>query len=209
MWKDATYLGMLDTEWLMRSYFKPAPKSLWDEMFLRHTREREELLDWDETRSKLKRTSSMETLRNAAPSPDLELSSSASQIQLELEVDANDAASDIVPLTKDKGKRKRDEIPEPWDDRVASPPPPSSYDTSASDDSDFESAPSRFWRVQAVNDVPSARRFTIGTSPGSSESDTRSVSPESSIDSVDSRWDLLETSSGGSSSDFEHLQKVK
>jgi hypothetical protein len=53
---------MLDTEWMMRTYFKPAPKSLWDEMFARHDRERLALLQWEDSRT-LKRTMSCETVR--------------------------------------------------------------------------------------------------------------------------------------------------
>jgi hypothetical protein len=47
----------------MRSYLKLAPKSKWDEMFARHTREREDLLRWDDRRQVLKRPSSAETVR--------------------------------------------------------------------------------------------------------------------------------------------------
>ncbi|KAF8185503.1 hypothetical protein K438DRAFT_1973813 [Mycena galopus ATCC 62051] len=62
-WQDVTTLAMLDTDWLMRGvYHKPAPKSLLDEMFLRHERERDELLRWDDDQNTLKRSASMETL---------------------------------------------------------------------------------------------------------------------------------------------------
>ncbi|EEB94325.1 hypothetical protein MPER_06877 [Moniliophthora perniciosa FA553] len=51
----------------MRDYFTAAPKSLWDEMFLRHERERDELLRWDAERKRtLHRTDSMETIRDGA-----------------------------------------------------------------------------------------------------------------------------------------------
>jgi len=62
-WKDVIYLALLETEWLMRSFLKPAPKSLWDEMFARHAKEREQLLRWDDKQQRLKRTASMETVR--------------------------------------------------------------------------------------------------------------------------------------------------
>lgn len=82
--KDATYLGMLATDWEMRSYAAPglkakgsdgrlpasrfsvAPASLWDEMFQRHQRERDALLRWQETNdptSRLERTMSSETIK--------------------------------------------------------------------------------------------------------------------------------------------------
>ena len=65
-WKDATYMAILDTDWVMRNVraFHPAPKSLWDALFARHQREREELLRW-EAKAMLKRTSSMVTIRGS------------------------------------------------------------------------------------------------------------------------------------------------
>lgn len=67
-WKDTTTMAMLDTEWVIRSSLRGAPPTLWDEMFLRHERERDILLRWEqsgkeEERRLLKRTSSMETVR--------------------------------------------------------------------------------------------------------------------------------------------------
>ncbi|KAJ2925097.1 hypothetical protein H1R20_g12004, partial [Candolleomyces eurysporus] len=78
--KDVTYLGLLATDWFIRdqALFKnktkwtPAVKSLWDEMFARHQREREELLRMEDRKmsgnGKLKRTSSMETIKQVATS---------------------------------------------------------------------------------------------------------------------------------------------
>ena len=78
-WKDVVYFALLDTEWTVRRFIRPAPKNLWDEMFARHERERLELLMWDESKLRLKRTASMETLRAAVPdSP----GSSASEMSL-------------------------------------------------------------------------------------------------------------------------------
>lgn len=57
-------MGLLCTDWALQQTSKSqmsAPKSLWDELFLRHQREREELLRWDDKR--LKRTISTETIR--------------------------------------------------------------------------------------------------------------------------------------------------
>jgi hypothetical protein len=45
------------------SRLKSAPKNLWDEMFARHAREREELLRWEDRRQIWKRASSTETVR--------------------------------------------------------------------------------------------------------------------------------------------------
>ena len=73
VWRDVTYLAMLDTEWMMKSTWmqanrapEPPVVSVWDEMFTRHAREREELVRWEEKQGRMKRTSSMETLREYA-----------------------------------------------------------------------------------------------------------------------------------------------
>ncbi|KAG8216485.1 hypothetical protein J3R82DRAFT_6597 [Butyriboletus roseoflavus] len=66
VWKDVTYLAMLDTEWMLRSTWKKDNQpvtTVWDEMFARHSREREELLRWEENHGRIKRSSSTETLR--------------------------------------------------------------------------------------------------------------------------------------------------
>ncbi|KAG5716208.1 hypothetical protein E4T56_gene10748 [Termitomyces sp. T112] len=55
VYKDVTYMGMLDTDWILRQTDRkrsqkpgnPAPKSTWDELLSRHEREREELLNWE------------------------------------------------------------------------------------------------------------------------------------------------------------------
>ena len=66
VWKDITYLAMLDTEWALRDLLRkkgPVP-TLWDELFSRHAREREEMVKWDERHNRIRRVSSTETLRN-------------------------------------------------------------------------------------------------------------------------------------------------
>lgn len=72
VWKDVTYLAMLDTEWMLRSSlaerngFPEGPVvSFWDEMFTRHSREREELLRWEEKHGRIRMSSSTETLRES------------------------------------------------------------------------------------------------------------------------------------------------
>jgi RimJ/RimL family protein N-acetyltransferase len=66
VWKDVTYLAMLDTEWALRHVLKPkgAVPTLWDEMFARHTREREDMVKWDEKHNRIRRVSSTDTLRD-------------------------------------------------------------------------------------------------------------------------------------------------
>lgn len=73
LWQDATYLAMLDTEWMLQSTWKRNNQnqqrpviSVWDEMFARHAREREELLKWEEKHERMTRSPSTETLRESA-----------------------------------------------------------------------------------------------------------------------------------------------
>ena len=113
-WKDATYMAILDTDWVMRNVrvYQPAPKSLWDALFARHQREREELLRWD-AKVLLKRTSSMATIRgsdaaltaisDSAPTP-----TSASEMEFDdtsdpnrkRKADSSDIPSDMLPVDK-------------------------------------------------------------------------------------------------------------
>lgn len=66
VWKDVTYLAMLDTEWSLRTVLKHKgpPPTLWDEMFTRHTKEREEMVKWDEKHNRVRKVSSTKTLRD-------------------------------------------------------------------------------------------------------------------------------------------------
>ena len=62
-WSDVSVLAMLELDWVTRAGVTPAKGTLWDEMFLRHQREREILLKLEGSRE-LKRTRSMETVRD-------------------------------------------------------------------------------------------------------------------------------------------------
>lgn len=62
-WMDITYLGVLDTEYVMRQSRK-SPWNPWDDMAWRHKREKEALQWHDEVA--LKRTASSETIKQAA-----------------------------------------------------------------------------------------------------------------------------------------------
>lgn len=65
VWKDVTYFAMLDTEWALRGVLpRDTVPTLWDEMFARHTREREEMVKWDEKHNRIRKVSSTETLRD-------------------------------------------------------------------------------------------------------------------------------------------------
>jgi len=178
-WKDVTYLAVLDTDWVMHAFRKPAPKNLWDEMFLRHAREREELLRWDDKQQRLKRTSSMETVRvlDTAPS---ETESTADE--------ATDSSSRVG-----KGKMSRSQ--------ASQSPPPSDSDLSThswetggweSDEDEGLLQHSPFINIprRPPGDASSS---SSSSSYGSPESVPRSSSPSGS-----QQWDMLETSSASS-----------
>ena len=80
VWRDVTYLAMLDTEWMLKSTWiranrtsEPPVVSVWDEMFTRHAREREELVRWEEKHGRMKRSSSTETLRECTKNAVLDM----------------------------------------------------------------------------------------------------------------------------------------
>jgi hypothetical protein len=112
-WQDATYMAILDMDWVMREtrVFKSAPKSVWDALFARHQREREDLLRW-EAKITLRRTSSMTTVRgeldtahstNPDPAPTPSSASEASASEAEFD------------NTSQSGKRKADTLENPFD----------------------------------------------------------------------------------------------
>lgn len=99
--KDVTYLGLLATDYLMRGYgnrtWGAAPKSMWDELFARHQREREELLRWEERHSttKLKRYASTDTIKQDYEHDESDAGGRSRR--------ASDAASEHVDMVKDVG----------------------------------------------------------------------------------------------------------
>jgi len=180
---------MLDTDWVMRTSISPrfrvAPKSLWDELFARHQREREELLRWEERNYPLKRSISMETVRNiVAPSS---VSTSASEDEA-----MADSESVVSATSRVKGKKRRIDVGDAYDASASesegepelvtgarSPPP--SYDPTE-------------WLAQV--------RSHRSTSPASSQSGESIHSDGSYTTSSSSQWDHMESASDGSLSDF-------
>ena len=199
-WKNVTYLALLETEWLMRSYLKPAPKNLWDEMFARHAREREELLRWDERQQKLKRTSSMETVRILDTSPE-----TASTTDDE-SVHPAAAPTPGVETHSSVHKGKRRKIDTYVSERMSqapSPPPSDSEQSNTSwDMGDWESDDAGE-HIQFAPYSHISRNLEDADSLSDSSS---SLSPVSAVrsSSSSSNWDMLETSSVSSSS-FESL----
>ena len=75
-WKDVRYLAILATEWIHDRYNMAKAKilssNLWDEIISRHQREQEEFIRMEEKKAgtwpgRLKRSSSVETIREAVP----------------------------------------------------------------------------------------------------------------------------------------------
>jgi len=65
VYKDVTYMGMVDMDWRVWAMHSNAPRTLWDRLFDRQQREREEILtdDGDDEDRFLGRKGSTETLR--------------------------------------------------------------------------------------------------------------------------------------------------
>lgn len=188
-WKDVTYLAMLDTEWMMRAFFTPAPKSIWDELFARHERERRELLQWEDTKARLKRTSSMETVRLDVSGARASPKKPKSNLYEEPSANAQSSGG--------KGKAR---FISPSD--TGSPPPPSDSedgtDYFTDDESSVHGADLSSLLRKPANVLPSSRSSSSSRSLSSAESSSTG-SPGSS------QWDLLETSSARSSSAFESI----
>lgn len=64
-WADVVHMGLLDTDWHIRTRLTSQPTSLWDELLGRHQREVEDMLRFEERQRSVRRTSSMETIRVA------------------------------------------------------------------------------------------------------------------------------------------------
>jgi hypothetical protein len=183
---------MLDTDWVMRTSISPrfrvAPKSLWDELFARHQREREELLRWEERNYPLKRSMSMETVRNiVAPSS---VSTSASED--EAMTDSGSVVSATASSRRANGKKRRIDVGD-------------AYDASASESegepelvTGLHSPPPLYDPTEWLAQVRSHR----STSPASSQSGESIHSDGSYTTSSSSQWDHMESASDGSLSDF-------
>ena len=148
IWKDVTYLAMLDTEWMLKSTWMrdnrapdPPVVSVWDEIFARHGREREELVGWEEKHGRIKRTASTETMRERS----------------------RNVAQDIAYLTDDACSSVSE----------SSPPSPRlnvvvsfDDDTYMADDSDLDGPPLQRWEQVIMTSLAARqqRQWTGNTS---------------------------------------------
>ncbi|KAJ7695390.1 hypothetical protein B0H17DRAFT_1329599 [Mycena rosella] len=174
-WQDVTTLAMLDTDWAMRRLYKSAPKSLWDELFMRHERERDELLRWEETQGRLKRgmTSSMETLRALPLETDSSNASDAGE----------SSSSSAMSMSKGKKRALHSSRRDPYD--------------GFSSDADSEFNDTMFVRRRVSPDAASRR--SGASSPALSDASLESV-PNSVTTNGSVEWDMLDSSESGSSS---------
>ncbi|KAF9028598.1 hypothetical protein BDZ89DRAFT_951252 [Hymenopellis radicata] len=195
-WKDTTCLAMLATDWVIRCSLQPAPPSLWDEMFLRHDRERDALLRWDqgvidEQRRLLHRTTSMETIRDLRG------------YQCESQEEDSDAQSVLsMAKGKEKGLAAADNQSAVFVDEASDP----EYQLMESDDEGWSSDASG-----GANSPPLSVSSSSSSGGSFASEDVSDVldhlTPRSDgyVSSSDgSQWDMLETSS---SSSFDSLSE--
>lgn len=192
----------------MRSYLKPAPKSLWDEMFARHSKEREELLRWDDGQRGLTRTSSMETVRVLDST-----SEEASTADEDEYFESSLAPSSSVP----QGKKRKFGIspsPAPSGSHASSPPPSDSeYSTTSWDTDGWDSdgpesrLPNTPFSLVPRGSIRDSDAFSVSSTGSSSlgRISSPTTNPRNSSSPTGSGWDMLETSSV-SSSNFESVQ---
>jgi hypothetical protein len=181
-WKDVTYLAILDTDYMLRLYFKAAPKSLWDELFIRHDRERSALLRWEENKARLKGSTSMETVR-MSPEPQTVTAQPATE--------------------KGKGKEDYRDAYDASASEEDSDFEEVAYNIRKAHDGVITLQPSPSFGP-SLNLSPGPH-----PSPGPSLSPSPSVNDQPfdchSDDSADSQWDMLDVHSTDSSSNFELL----
>ncbi|KAG1731605.1 uncharacterized protein EDB91DRAFT_1153532 [Suillus paluster] len=154
VWKDVTYLAMLDTEWALRDTLRitgPAP-TLWDELLARHAREREEMVKWDEKHSRIRKVSSTQTLRRGETPNQLDYMFSAFSSDAESSSSCQSSSYDMLqylsfresprwsPL-EDIDAASRQSSPSPYNFSIPSTPipVPSRSPSVISSDSEFES----------------------------------------------------------------------
>ncbi|KAJ6631067.1 hypothetical protein B0H10DRAFT_1980686 [Mycena sp. CBHHK59/15] len=187
-WQDVTTLAILDTDWAFRTFYKSAPKSLWDEMFLRHARERDELLRWEDTQNRLKRTSSMETIRAVPADTDSNDSDTAST--------SSGVSSSSSSENKGK-KRLLSSDQQAYRDAY--------HDEGSGSDADSDIAAVLFKRRRAPKaGSPLLRAFSPALSDSSVESVPHSVLSTAGYahSASGSEWDMLESSSSSDAGSF-------
>lgn len=163
-WKDVTYLAILATEWVHDQNTgcpkaKLCPFSLWDEILSRHQREKEDFIRMEEKKG-LKRSSSIETIRQLVPTA---LSSDSDAESSGFTTDTSTSSSDV--------KRMKSS-------RIG---PTQSTNGRSSSESGFESD----WEMNMLDDSDSASILINDPRPSRSRN-----SLISSVSSSSPVWDL-------------------
>ncbi|CDO77509.1 hypothetical protein BN946_scf184912.g8 [Trametes cinnabarina] len=173
-WVDVTHMGMLDTDWMVRSRIRTTPKSVWDELLERHQRELEQLLRTEEQAMKLRRTSSMETV-HVAPDP-ADTSSSRSRRSVIFIPSASSPTSSAPTSRASSVAPGSDE-----DDDAASPPARhTGFDSSGESDYDETETWVRVRNAPGLETPPSP----FGASDSVPSSPAQSITSFSSYDTV-------------------------
>ena len=185
-WRDVTCFALLETEWLMRSYFKPAPKNLWEEMFARHTREREELLRWDERENGIKRTSSTETIR---------LFGIAASETASVSADESDTSSIVGGESSVSSSKRRKIEVDPFEDQSPAPSPPPEYSISSLASGGVRLPHQPFSHIPRGSTVAMARDDDDEDQSEASTSFAHHTPPPNSVprssSPADSQWEML------------------
>jgi RimJ/RimL family protein N-acetyltransferase len=182
-WKDVFYFAILDTDWMYDNHSvpssgRPRPKTLWDDLLVCQQREREELLRMEE--KTLKRSNSMETIRNMAPiAPSTSISETSS-------VANSDTASTSSATGNQSPKRKRLEMESgKMKERITRRSrAPSSSASSSVDTIETMSTFSSEW------EVPARPAFAIPNSSGASPPITPGANASTSSSEC---WVMLDT----------------
>ncbi|RDB30568.1 hypothetical protein Hypma_007143 [Hypsizygus marmoreus] len=185
-YRDVTYMGMIDIEWVLRNSFRtrPAPKSVWDELFARHQREREDLLNWESNNmhTTLRRTSSMATVRPTTPTTVRTTNPLSKDIDAFSDEEESDNEEELyVPeVGVDKGKRR--EMVDSEEEEYGAPRVPPESDFESDTDSYFSSSDSASYVSWHRSETPD------GYSSAASWDVVEPSSPPStaSFDSIDS-----------------------
>ncbi|KAF4581283.1 hypothetical protein EYR40_002869 [Pleurotus pulmonarius] len=205
-WKDVTCLALLDADWINRPFLHPAPKSLWDEMFARHAREREELLRWEDNQKRLKRTSSMETIMPDDLVDGLSVCGNESDYHsaTESESDAEDCRSPRRYPSVSQGSDVDSDFEETHSrvNLLARRPSPALSYASSSDDHSWRSLSPTPDTLLALAQPSSSRAVT----PAVSEHSVASV-PETDVSMSDSDFSSWDTDFGSEDDDHSDIER--
>lgn len=188
-WKDVFYFAILATDWVFDNHHvsRPRPKTLWDDLLVCQQREREELLRMEE--KTLKRSTSIETIRDQVPIAPSIASTSRSETS-SVANSSTSAATTDSSVRQGSSKRRRirrrvnvdvDYAEEPSSSR---PRAPSTSTSSSIGTFDTMSTISSEW------ELPARQAFAIPPSNGASPPNVGAST------SATGNWVMLDNSNG-------------